>query len=607
MAVKPGQMLDRYKMIELIGSGAFGGVWLAEDSWLSKRVALKIPHNQTMDFSKLIAEPKMLAALEHPNIIKLLTVEKASDTLFMVMEYVEGENLRDRLKGGPLPVPEALDIIWEILEALAYAHQKGVVHRDLKPGNILITPQDQIKITDFGTAHALQAGEETVAAGTLFYMSKEQLMGHVTPASDLYSVGVLLFEMLTGKLPFYGETSAKVMQKILSNDPPPDATSLNPEIPAALSAIISRALDKDLKRRWQMAEEMLEALEAFKAGRPIPGVDSSADGSRTKPLEAMPAPSKPPSRKVLRLADTFGSTHEYVLQAEYGERGKGEGQFMLPNGVAVDGTGRILVTDAIRAQVHVLDTSGCFLSVLGSEGTVMERGLRFLNPSGIATDGQGRMYVCDTKNCRIQILSAEGDLVLQFGRPLVVIGIHEEGKVAGFNYPRGVAVDEEEGLIYVADTGNNRLRSFNMQGKPVKTFGGHGERPGEFNAPLGLALDSQGRLYVADSQNHRIQVFERGFRFKEAFGRRGLGEGKFYHAPTSVAVSPSDELVVCDDSDRMHLLSGTGGFLGYIHGPRTGTVPPKYYAAAFSESGDIFAVDEHGCRLHHFAYRVKQR
>ncbi len=186
MEIKSNEMLGKYRLIRQAGGGAFGSVWLAEDTWLSKNVALKIPHNQSVDFRKLVAEPKMLAVLDHPHIIRLLTVEKAGDIVFMVMDYVEGRSLRDILAEGPLSLQQAIGIGKDILGALSYAHEKGIVHRDLKPANIVIDREGHAKITDFGTAHALQAGEETVAAGTLFYMAKEQLLGRVMPASDLY-------------------------------------------------------------------------------------------------------------------------------------------------------------------------------------------------------------------------------------------------------------------------------------------------------------------------------------------------------------------------------------------------------------------------------------
>jgi len=598
MTVKAEQMLGRYRLISEIGSGSFGAVWLAEDTWLSKRVALKIPHNQTIDFAVLLEEPKLMAALEHPNIIKLYTVEKESGTMFMVMEFVDGHSLRERLKAGPISIDETLDIIGGILGALAYAHQKGIVHRDMKPGNVLLTPQGQIKITDFGTARALGAGEETVAAGTLFYMPKEQLLGRITPASDIYSVGVMMYEMLTGKLPFFDDTGSRVIQKILSSELPPAPRSLNPAIPQPLSAIIMRTLDRDLNRRWKRVEELQAALEAFRNGQPIP-----------EPPAAAP-PAHPVydrfSKKAPRLADTLGRTLDFSFKAAYGSRGRQDGQYMLPTDVAVDGEGRIFVSDAVRSQVLVMDSAGKPVGTLGMEGSLLEQGLKFHNPSTVAVDRKGRIYACDTKNCRIVVFGMDGEVVLKFGRPLVVVGLHEEQGVIGFNYPRGLALDEEEGLIYVADSGNNRLKVFSMEGVPIQTFGGYGDHTGEFNGPIGLAVGAQGRLYVMDSQNYRIQLFDRGFRFLEAVGKRGGKDGEFSRPPTGLALSVNEEMVVCDDTDKMHVMTAAGAFLGYVSGPRSGAVTPRYYSAVFSGTEELLAVDEYGCQIHQFVLKEKK-
>jgi len=589
-------MLGRYKLVAELGSGSFGSVWLGEDTWLSKKVALKIPHNQRTDIAKLLAEPKLLAALEHPNLVRLLTVERIDDVLFMVMEFVEGRSLRDRLAKGPVPVPEAVDIARAILLALVHAHGKGVVHRDLKPANILMTPAGQVKITDFGTAHALRGGEETVAAGTLFYMPKEQLLGRALPASDLYSVGVILYEMLTGKLPFFDETGALVIQKILSNDKPADVRELNKAVPSELAAIVNRALERDLKRRYARAEEFLEALDAWKAGRAVPEA----------PVLPPPMPAYEQfAHKVPRLAETFGRTSDFAYRGAWGKRGKGNGEFLLPVCIAAGPEGRAYVTDAIRCHVQILERDGKPGARLGTEGTVLDPGLTFHNPTAIAVNAAGDLFVCDTKNCRIEVFNGSGEVQRQFGRPLVVIGLHEEHGVVGFNNPRGLALDEAEGLLYVADTGNNRIKMFSTEGTPVQTVGGRGERAGEFDTPIGLAVGSAGRLYVADSQNFRIQVFDRGFRFVESWGRRGSSPGDFSHAPTHVAVTVNDEVVVCDDTDQMRLFGSGGEYIGVVTGPRSASPTPKYYSAIFVESEVLLAVDENGCQVHRFELKEK--
>lgn len=591
MGVSEGQMLGRYKAVREIGNGAFGSVWLAEDTWLSKKVALKIPHDQNIDLTKLLAEPKMMAALEHPNIIKLLTVEKAGGTLFMVMEFVEGRSLRDRLKEGVLPVGEAVKTAGAVLEALAHAHGKGIIHRDIKPANIMLTPEGGVKITDFGTAHAMQSGEETVAAGTLFYMSKEQLMGRVTPASDLYSVGVILFEMVTRHLPFYDEAGAKVIQKILSNDPAPDPRTFSKEVPEPLAAIILRSLDRDPLRRWQDAEEMLGALRAFEGGQAVPIPRPAAVATGTVAVRRLP-----------RLAETLGRTHAYKLKEEYGTRGRNRGQFMLPTGIALAPDGKMLVTDSIRGQVLVLSAAGEFERALGVQGSLLEAGLTFHNPTGIAMDSKGTVYVCDTKNCRVEAFTTSEEMVFQIGRPLVVVGVHDERGILGFNYPRGIAVDEQEGIVYVSDSGNNRIRLLTMEGKSVQVFGSHGSKEEEFDAPMGLAVGLGGRLYVADSQNYRIQVFDRGFKYVKSVGRRGVGRDTFPHPPTDISWRKSDEFAICDDTERIYFMTAEGEFLPSLTAPKSAGVQVKYYSSIFTPSGDLLAVDENGCHIHHFTY-----
>jgi serine/threonine-protein kinase len=595
-----GQLLGKYKLTAKIGSGAFGSVWLAEDTWLSKRVALKIPHNQDQDFSKLMEEPKLLATMDHPNIIKLFTVEKADSTIFMVMEFVEGANLKDKMAKGRMPLDEALGITLEILSGLSYAHQKGLVHRDMKPANILMTGKGQVKITDFGTAHAIETGGETIAAGTLFYMPKEQLVGRVIPASDLYSVAVMMYEMMTGKLPFFDDNGTKLIQKIMSGAPAPDAASVNHDIPLQLSAIIRRGMSSDLRIRYSRAEDFISALKAFREG---------------KPVEEAPAPPPPPlaayetlSRKVPKLVETLNLSHEFAFVKALGTRGRTKGQFLLPSALAFGPEGVVYVADAIRAAIIAYDREGLFDGCWGHEGGVMEGDITFHNPSAVAVDRDGQIYVADTKNSRIVIFNRASEIIKQFGRPVVVMGIHEEQKgIIGFNYPRGMAIDEEGGLLYVADTGNNRLRLFTMGGMPVSVFGGLGDRTGEFNTPLGLAVGPAGRLYVTDSQNYRIQVFERSFRFVESIGKKGGGPGEFSRPPVSVFATIGGELMVCDDTDRIHVFGEDGKFLGNISGPRNLLPIPKYFAVAMRDSNDLFAVDENGCTVHCFNYREKAR
>ena len=199
-----GQIIGKYKILSTIGSGGFGTVYLAEDTWIDKKVALKVPHKQNLDFGELLREPRLLATLNHPNIVTILTAEKQENVFFIVMEFVPGETLESIIaRDGALDVPAALDYTCQICNAVDHAHQHGVLHRDLRPSNVLVTGSGLVKVADFGTSRFLEiAAHGTTVIGSPPYMAPEQFRGKAVFASDIYSLGVTMFQMLTGLLPY---------------------------------------------------------------------------------------------------------------------------------------------------------------------------------------------------------------------------------------------------------------------------------------------------------------------------------------------------------------------------------------------------------------------
>ena len=188
-----------------LGSGGFGTVYLAEDTWIDKKVALKVAHRQQgLDFGELLREPRLLASLNHPNIVSVLTAEKEDGIFFIVMEYVPGETLEAIIiREGALDVTRALDYTCQICNALDHAHAQDVIHRDLRPGNVLVTEQGLLKVADFGTSRFLEiAAHGTTVIGSPPYMAPEQFHGKAVFASDIYSLGVSMYQMLTGMLPY---------------------------------------------------------------------------------------------------------------------------------------------------------------------------------------------------------------------------------------------------------------------------------------------------------------------------------------------------------------------------------------------------------------------
>jgi eukaryotic-like serine/threonine-protein kinase len=271
----------RYRIVRKLGSGGMANVYLAEDEDLGRRVAIKILNdryaNDDLFIERFRREAKSAAALSHPNIVSVYDRGEAEGTYYIAMEVIEGRSLKELIMTrGPLPIPQALAYTHEILEALRFAHRHGIIHRDIKPHNILIG--ERLKVTDFGIARAgaSQMTEAGSIMGTAQYLSPEQARGApVTAASDLYSVGIVLYEMLTGKVPFTGDSAIEIAMKHL-NEPPKPPSKVRPEVPEELDAVVLRALAKNPEDRYQTAEEFSEDLHRVEAGLPLAPETSEA-------------------------------------------------------------------------------------------------------------------------------------------------------------------------------------------------------------------------------------------------------------------------------------------------------------------------------------------
>jgi eukaryotic-like serine/threonine-protein kinase len=269
-----GQTVGKYRILSPLGSGGFGSVFLAEDIWIHKKVAIKVPHKQNLDFAEMLKEPRLLASMNHPNIVTVLTAEKQDNVFFIVMEYVPGQTLEQIIaREGPLDVSRALDFTCQICNAVDHAHRVGVLHRDLRPGNMLVSDAGMLKVTDFGTSRLLEiAAHGTTVIGSPPYMAPEQFYGKAVFASDVYSVGVTMYQMLTGVLP-YDTPAPSDMDKLLSGELVSPPRLKNPAIPKAISDIVMKALAPETTARYQRASDLLDdVLAARNAARtPQPG------------------------------------------------------------------------------------------------------------------------------------------------------------------------------------------------------------------------------------------------------------------------------------------------------------------------------------------------
>jgi serine/threonine-protein kinase len=273
-----GHIIGKYKIHSIIGSGGFGTVYLADDTWIDKKVALKVPHKQGVDFGELLREPRLLAALDHPNIVSILTAEKQENLFFIVMEYVAGETLETIVtREGALDVGRSFDYICQICNAVDHAHRQGVLHRDLRPSNVLVGENGRLKVADFGTSRFLEiAAHGTTVIGSPPYMAPEQFQGKAVFASDVYSLGVTMYQMLTGMLPYDTPTPADLDRLMRGGFVSPPRAK-NPTITRALNDVILKAMAPDIHARYQRAGELLEAVLAARgsSARPTPRTVSS--------------------------------------------------------------------------------------------------------------------------------------------------------------------------------------------------------------------------------------------------------------------------------------------------------------------------------------------
>jgi eukaryotic-like serine/threonine-protein kinase len=288
MSTLVGTLLsDRYRLDAEIGAGGMSTVYRAFDTVLERPVAIKLMHRETArdsdQLERFRREARAVAQLNHPHVVQVIDAGEEGDdehpTPYIVLEYVEGETLKQRIRRmGRLPVTEAVAYAIEIARALGAAHDRGIVHRDIKPQNVLIDPEGSAKVTDFGIARMLV--DEGLTAdgrvlGTTDYVSPEQALGHaVDGRSDIYSLGIVLYEMLTGEVPFRGENQVAVAMKHVREELP-DVQARRPEVSASLGAVLDRATDKDLNRRYPDAASFAADLEDVLA------IESSRAGQTT--------------------------------------------------------------------------------------------------------------------------------------------------------------------------------------------------------------------------------------------------------------------------------------------------------------------------------------
>jgi serine/threonine protein kinase len=297
MSYEIGSRVGDYEILQILGAGGMGRVYKVRNVLSDRVEAMKVLLPDLAGNPELadrfMREIKVQASLDHPNIAALHTALRIENQLMMLMEYVEGITLDKLMEAGPVPIEKAADCIAQVLSALSYAHARGVIHRDLKPANMMITPSGIVKLMDFGIAKMTADRKLTQTGstvGSLYYMSPEQIKGEVNldPRSDLYSLGVSLYEVVTGARPFQGDSEYSIMAAHLQKNPPPPI-QISPNLPAGLNDVILQALEKEPAKRFQTADAFRTAL--LYVCKPAQSVASAAPAAATaKPQPPIPPP-----------------------------------------------------------------------------------------------------------------------------------------------------------------------------------------------------------------------------------------------------------------------------------------------------------------------------
>jgi beta-lactam-binding protein with PASTA domain/predicted Ser/Thr protein kinase len=341
----------RYRLERKLGSGGMADVWLAEDQELGRKVAIKILHeryaNDVQFVERFRREATHAAGLSHPNVVAIYDRGEAEGSYYIVMEYVEGRTLKELIvTRGMCPIPVAISYTRQVLAALRYAHRNGIVHRDIKPHNVLVDNEGRVKVADFGIARAgsSQMTEAGSIIGTAQYLSPEQARGApVDESSDLYSTGIVLYELLTGKVPFTGETPVEIAMKHLSQVPPAPST-IRSEIPRDLDLVVLRALAKEPADRYRSAKELDRDLELVGRG--------DAVGPETEEAATMVLKGESTAATTAARAPSYGGDERYRSYEGQVRTGRAWWPWLLALGVAVAlGIGGWLLYDNVRDQI----------------------------------------------------------------------------------------------------------------------------------------------------------------------------------------------------------------------------------------------------------------
>jgi serine/threonine protein kinase/DNA-binding beta-propeller fold protein YncE len=648
-------ILGKYEVMEEIGRGGMGIVYKARDLRIERVVAIKellINPALVKAAQEIIArfhrEAQTAGSLQHPNIVTIHDFGEDQGKHYIAMEFIEGKNLKEYMEDGhSFSQDQLYDILIQICEGLQHAHERKIVHRDIKPDNISITSKGVVKITDFGIARMstnnpmMQMTQDGTMLGTLGYISPEQLQNSsaVDHRADIFSLGAMMYELYTTKLPFDGGNLGATILKIVSEDPVPP-TRLNPDMDPRMETIIMKALQKLPDYRYQSAGEIVIDLRQLKSGANSNSSnnDSSASGMVVCPcekknmifsgakfcpycglnLDQMPAPSQAPSGSV-----TITSPPPPDARMPYDRTASlQQDMFRSTEPVPTPAPPKSEKPNAFRSRLsHLMELATTYQSSLKAAGAgsgfsrVKEDSAEsptvrrtFQNPasaqqrSTIETASPFAHLNMGTTHAATSSPTMRSTHPGDIGglgneevskSSLQVRFSHKIGQVGAgkgqFYQPRGLAI--HQGMVFVADTQNQRIQVFNKMGDWQYLIRSSSQQE-YLKAPCNVAVSKQGQIYVVDSGTCRIAVFDQSGRFIKAFGSTGKAKGEFSN-PYGIAVSSKDEIYVADTENSRIQVLDSNGQVSKIFG-RPGTRPGEFktpYAIALDSKDNLYVLD----------------
>lgn len=606
-------LLENYEILSELGRGGMGVVYLAQDHRLGRKVAIKElamsglvqPDEKENIIARFQREAQAASKLQHPNIVSVFDYVIDGERHFMIMELLDGKSLQHYIDiRQPFTIEQTVDIGAQVCAALDYAHAHGIVHRDIKPDNVILLDNGRIKLMDFGVArHTGEMSKLTqtgTTLGTIAYISPEQLCDSrlVDGRSDLFSLGAMLYEMLTLRTPFDAGNVGGTIMKIMAEDPIPPR-QMNPAIPARLEAVIMRALRKNPDERFTRAAEMGQSLvnairteappqqrrvnlnvttcrgcgtaipggrgpcpkcgrlQAPPAGAPGPGAMPGPPPGMGRPntgpigtgrLGTGPLNSAPGSGYGPRPGGPTGPlrTGRAVTGARFlfsfGTPGFKAGEFQQPRGIAIDANKHVYVADTENGRVQVFDPNGRYVREIRPANG--RDSFRFPRTVAISP-ATGKVYVVDEMDFRIYVFEPDGRQAQVWDRR------RSQSEAAAV--PGRMAVTAN-GVIYVSEPNNHRVMVYTTNHVFTAALGAGGE----LQSPSGLAVGPQGRLYVLDYGHCRVQAFDNKGKAALAFGRRGMGLGEF-SVPRDLTVDRGGTVFVADTlNHRVQIFDAQG-------------------------------------------------